>query len=107
MSSVLFTVPENPKVGPNWRAPLARASGALKGGTISDFLTSILLQNIEKIEGRSLWRKKIEKVSQSQKNERGPLVSPGIVCYAEQKEQFLYFSSLCQMLVFDTSLKVS
>ena len=39
----------------------------------------------------------------SKKTESGhPLVSPGIACYAE-KEQFLYFSSLCQIVHFTPS----
>ena len=32
----------------------------------------------------------------------GPLVSPGIVCYAKKREQLLWFSSLGQMVQFDT-----
>ena len=31
-----------------------------------------------------------------------PLVSPGIVCYAEKKEKLFWFSSLGQMLQFET-----
>ena len=33
----------------------------LKGRTLWDFTTSILLQSSQKIEGKTLWRKKIEK----------------------------------------------
>ena len=37
------------------------------------------------------------------KTERGdPLVSPGIVCYAEEEEKLLWFSSLGQMIQFGT-----
>ena len=31
-----------------------------------------------------------------------PLISPGILCYAEQKENPFWFSSLSQMVQFDT-----
>ena len=33
---------------------------------------------------------------------RGPLVSPGIVCYVEKEEKLFWFSSLRQMFQFDT-----
>ena len=32
----------------------------------------------------------------------GPLVSPGIVCYAEKEEKHFWFSSLGQMIQFGT-----
>ena len=42
-----------------------------------------------------------KKVSQCQKNERGdPLVSPGMVCYAEKQEKPFWFSSLGQIVQF-------
>ena len=48
--------------------------------------------------GKFFFRKK---VSQSQKNERGdPLVSPGMVCYAEKQEKTFWFSSLGQIVKF-------
>ena len=76
----------------------------LKGGTLCDFSTYILSQNIKKLKGgpfgESLFRKK---VSQCQKTERGDsLVSPGIVCYAEKEEKLFLFNSLCQMIQFGT-----
>ena len=44
-----------------------------------------------------------KKVSKSPKTEREyPLVSPGIVCYAEKEEISFWFSSLGQMIHFGT-----
>ena len=76
----------------------------LKGGTLWDFLTSILSQNIKKNAGGTLWGKIFfEKKSRSaEKNERGEsLVSPGMVCYAEKQEKLFWFSSLDQIVHFD------
>ena len=36
------------------------------------------------------------------KKAESPLVSPGIVCYAEKKEKLFWFSSLGQMIQFGT-----
>ena len=56
----------------------------------------------QKIEGDPLlifFRKKVN----AEKTESGdPLVSPGIVCYAEKEEKPFWFSSLGQMVQFDT-----
>ena len=42
-------------------------------------------------------------LTMSKKKLKGdPLVSPGIVCYAEKIEKCFWFSSLCQMVHFDT-----
>ena len=47
------------------------------------------------------YEKKIEKVSQCRKNWKGdPLVSPGNVCYAREKEKPFWFSSLGQQIQF-------
>ena len=57
----------------------------LKGRTLWDFSTSILLQNSKKIKGETLlWKKYFLKKSRSdEQNLKGdPLVSSGIVCYA-------------------------
>ena len=66
-------------------------------GTLWDFLTSILSQNIKK-NARGTFGEKLfsEKKSRSaEKNERGEsLVSPGMVCYAEKQENLFWFSSL-------------
>ena len=44
-----------------------------------------------------------KKVSQCQKKLKGgPLVSPGIVCYAEKEEKPFWFSSLGQMIQYGT-----
>ena len=64
--------------------------------------SSILSQNIKKNSGGTLWEIFFEKkVSQCRKNERGePLVSPGMVCYAEKQEKSFWFSSLDQIVQF-------
>ena len=50
--------------------------------------------------GAFLFRKKSHN---AEKAERGdPLVSPGTVCYAEKQEKPFWFSSLGQMVQFDT-----
>ena len=76
----------------------------LKGGTLWDFSTSILSQNIKKMQGdpsgKIFFRKK--KSRSAEKNERGEsLVSPGMVCYAEKQEKPFWFSSLDQIVHFD------
>ena len=62
----------------------------------------MLSQNSKKIEGGTLWRKIFpKKVAVPKKIERGhPLVSPGMVCYAEKQEKPFWFSSLGQMVQF-------
>ena len=81
----------------------------MKGGTLLDFPTSILSQNIKKCRGDPLREKNFEKkseknVSQCRKKiERGDsLVSPGMVCYAEKQVKPFWSSSLGQMVQFDT-----
>ena len=78
------------------------AEKKLKGGTLWDFSTSILSQNIKKkCRGDPLGKKIFfEKKSRSaEKNERGEsLVLPGMVCYAEKP---FWFSSLDQIVHFD------
>ena len=77
----------------------------LKRGTLWDFPTSILSQNIKKMQGGPFEEKKFRKnVSQCQKKiERGDsLVSPGMVCYAEKQVKPFWSSSLGQMVQFDT-----
>ena len=74
-------------------------------GTLWDFSTSILSQNIKKMQGGPFVEKFFfeKKVSQCRKkNERGEsLVSPGMVCYAEKQEKPFWFSSLDQIVHFD------
>ena len=81
----------------------------LKGGTLWDFPTSILSQNIKKMQGDPLREKNFEKKSEKKclavpkKIERGDsLVSPGMVCYAEKQVKPFWSSSLGQMVQFDT-----
>ena len=77
----------------------------LKGGTLWDFSTSILSQNIKTNAGGTLWGKIFfskKKSRSAEKNERGEsLVSPGMVCYAEKQEKPFWFSSLDQIVHFD------
>ena len=69
----------------------------LKGGTLCDFSTSLLSQNIKKLKGDSLGIF-FEKSHNAEKTGWGdPLVSPGMVCYAEKKENPFWFSSLGQI----------
>ena len=76
----------------------------LKGGTLWDFSTSILSQNIKKMQGDPLGKKIPKKMSRSaDKNGKGgPLVLPGIVCYAEKQGNPFWSSSLGQIVHFDT-----
>ena len=73
-------------------------------GALWDFSTSILSQNIKKMQGGPFgeiffFRKK--SLAVPKKNERGePLVSPGMVCYAEKQEKPFWFSSLDQIVQF-------
>ena len=74
-----------------------------KGRTLWDFSTSILSQNIKKMQGGPFGENLFfEKKSRSaEKNERrDPLFSPGIVCYAEKQEKPFWFSSLGQIVQF-------
>ena len=82
----------------------------LKGGTLWDFPTSILSQNMKKMQGgpfeEKKFRKKIPKkkcLAVPKKIERGDsLVSPGMVCFAEKQAKPFWSSSLGQMVQFDT-----
>ena len=78
-SQAFCTVPEKPKKMDQIGAP---------GGTLLDFLTSILLQNIKKIEGDNLktYLKNFENLNAEKKLKGG----------------LLYFSSLWQTVQFDT-----
>ena len=69
-----------------------------------DFSTSILSQNIKKMQGGPFGEKffRKEKSRSAEKNERGEsLVSPGMVCYAEKQKKPFWFSSLDQIVHFD------
>ena len=47
-------------------------------------------------------KKKSKKSLNAEKTERDPLVSPGMVCYAEKEEKPFWFSSLGKMIQFGT-----
>ena len=111
----LLQKPKNPKVGPNWRAKrwelfgifqrfcrkTSKCQKKLEQWTLWSFSTSIVSQNIEKIEGRPFVEIFSEKYHNAEKNGSGDLsVPPGIVCYA--KKNFFWFSLLGQMVQFDT-----
>ena len=85
----------------HFREKISQCRKKLKGGTLWDFSTSILSQNIKKNAGgpfgENFFSKK--KSRSAEKNERGEsLVSPGMVCYAEKP---FWFSSLDQIVHFD------
>ena len=75
----------------HFREKISQCRKNLKGGTLWDFSTSILSQNIKKNAGGTLWGKFFfskKKSRSAEKNERGEsLVSPGMVCYAEKQEK--------------------
>ena len=88
-----------------FREKISQCRKKLEGGTLWDFPTSILSQNIKKNAGGLFEEKSSEKnVSQCRKKiERGDsLVSPGTVCYAEKQVKPFWSSSLGQMVQFDT-----
>ena len=77
------------------------AEKKLKGGTLWDFLTSILSQNMKKLKKTKIFIFG-KKSHNAEKNERGEsLVSHGMVCYAEKQEKPFWFSSLDQIVHFD------
>ena len=87
-----------------FREKISQCRKKLKGGTLWDFSTSILSENIKKMQGNPLGKNFFfeKKVSQCRKKyERGDtLVSPGMVCYAEKQEKPFWFSSLGQIVQF-------
>ena len=77
----------------------------LKGGTRWNFSTSFLSPSIKKVEGgpfeeKSFLRKKSHSAGKSWKGDL--LVLPGTKCYAENQEKKFWFSSLGEMVQFDT-----
>ena len=90
-------------------APRVAASAGpwrAKGGTLTDFSTSILSQNIKQIERGNLWRKNylIKMSHNAEKNGKGRPFSLAWYCISrwKNKKQLLYFSSLCLMISFRT-----
>ena len=111
----VFQHPFCRKTWKNWkfffyfREKISQCRKKLKGGTLWDFPTSILSQNIKKMQGDPLRKKNFEKKSEKKclakpkKIERGDsLVSPGMICYAEKQVKPFWSSSLGQMVLFDT-----
>ena len=89
-----------------FREKISHCRKKLKGGTLWDFPTSIVSQNIKKCRrdplGKKL-RKKSEKkcLAVPKIIERGDsLVSPGLICYAEKQVKPFWFSSLGQIVQF-------
>ena len=82
-----------------FREKISQCRKKLKGGTLWDFSTSILSQNIKKCRGpfgeKIFLSKKSLAVPKKMKGD--PLVSPGMVCYAEKP---FWFSSLGQIVQF-------
>ena len=107
----IHSVAKHEKIEKNFyfREKISQCRKKLKGGTLWDFPTSILSQNIKKMQGGPL-RKKISKqksekkcLAVPKKIERGDsLVSPGMICYAEKQVKPFWSSSLGQMVLFDT-----
>ena len=72
----------------------------LKGGPFGFFNIYAVAKHRKNWSG-TLWRRKISKKVNAEK--RGdPLVSPGIVCYAEKEGKPFWFTSLGQMIQFGT-----
>ena len=87
----------------HFREKISQCRKKLKGGTFWDFSTSILSQNIKKMQGGPFGEIFFfeKSLAVPKKNERGePLVSPGTVCYAEKQEKPFWFSSLDQIVQF-------
>ena len=71
------------------------------GGPFGYFQHPFLRKTAKKLKGGPFGEKFYEKgLSVPKKIERGPLVSPGMVCYAEKQEKLFWFSSLGQMVQF-------
>ena len=89
----------------HFREKISQCRKKTERGTLWDFSTSILSQNIKKNAGGTLWGKILfrkKSLAVPKKNERGEsLVSPGMVCYAEKQEKPFWFSSLDQIVHFD------
>ena len=92
-----------------FREKISQCRKKLKGGTLWDFPTSILSQNIKKMQGGPFEEKNSKKkfrkkcLAVPKKIERGDsLVSPGMVCYAEKQVKPFWSSSLGQMVQFNT-----
>ena len=91
-----------------FREKISQCRKKLEGGTLWDFPTSILSQNIKKMQGGPFEEKNFEKKSGKKclavpkKLKGGTLVSPGMICYAEKQVKPFCSSSLGQMVLFAT-----
>ena len=109
----VFQHPFCRKTWKNWRKKIiyfrekiSQSRKKLKGEILWDFPTSILSQNIKKMQGDPL-RKKFRKkcLAVPKKIERGDsldLARCGKACYAEKQVKPFWSSSLGQMVQFDT-----
>ena len=75
-----------------------------RGGPFGIFQQPFCRKTSKKMQGGTLWGKffsRKKSLAVPKKNESGdPLVSPGMVCYAEKQEKLLWFSSLGQIVQF-------
>ena len=103
----VFQHPFCRKTWKNWRIffyfrdNISQCRKKLKGGTLWDFPTSILSQNIKKNAGGPFGEKNFpEKKSRSaEKNWKGgPFGLAGYICYAGKQEKPFWFSSLDQIV---------
>ena len=107
----VFQHPFCRKTWKNWRKQKLSFSGKnltmpkknWKGGPFGIFQHPFCRKTSKKCRG-TLWRKiffRKKKSRSAEKNEWGePLVSPGMVCYAEKQEKPFWFSSLDQIVHF-------
>ena len=81
-----------------FREKISQCQKKLKGGTLWDFSTSILSQNIKQMQGDPLRKKNFRKKSLAvPKKWKGGY---GMVCYPEKQEKPFWFSSLGQIVQF-------
>ena len=86
----------------NFREKISQCRKKLKGGPFGIFQHPFCRIH-QKIAGGAFGENFFsrKKSHSSEKNERGdPLVSPGMVCYAEKQEKLFWFSSLDQIVQF-------
>ena len=75
------------------------------GGPFGIFQHPLWRKTAKKLKGDHLWNFFSRKKSRSaEKNERDPLVSFGMVCYAEKQEKPFWFSSLGQIVQFGAKM---
>ena len=104
----IHSVAKHEKIGENknfhFREKISQCRKKQRGDPLGFFNIHSVAKH-QKNAGGTLWGKFFfrKKVSQCRKkNERGePLVSPGMVCYAEKQEKPFWFSSLDQIVHFD------